>query len=215
MTTTDPSTLDGQGRTPPAGSSSPAALFVLVGGVPGAGKTTLLASTRQRLPHVRTLDTETPRLRLDSVFSGLVPYRWYRPLVHLTHNAHMLALLLRGPARRRHRCLVVHDPATRPRRRAVVAWIARWRGWDPVLVVLDVAREAAVAGQHRRGRVVSPTSFARHWARWSSERDALVLADQDGRAFQGWSSVSVVDRESGPEVLTHLLQSRVRPLDGA
>ena len=98
-------------------------------------------------------------------------YAAYRPMVHILHALRVLLVLLRGPLPGR--TLVVHDPATRPRRRRWFARLARLRGWDPVLVYVDVPRALAETGQVLRGRVVDPVSFAGHWARWEALRDRV------------------------------------------
>jgi energy-coupling factor transporter ATP-binding protein EcfA2 len=145
--------------------------FVLLGGVPGAGKTTLIQRMAGDYPHVRTADPD--RLREDRLGSpASVHYRWYRAVVHTSTAVHVLFLLLLGP-RWSTRSLVVHDPATRPLRRWLTGRLAQWRGWEPALVMLDVSRDAALAGQHRRGRVLAHRSFDRHWGRWQVQHPDL------------------------------------------
>lgn len=199
-------------RTPaPDDAAADHGTFVLVGGVPGAGKSTVLA----RLPEhadVRVLDPDRYRRWLRVTLPG-VPYRFLRPVVHGTHAATVLARLLAGPASGR-RVLLVHEPATRPRRRAFVAALARARGWRPVLVVLDVDRDDALAGQHRRGRVVRSRSFARHWERWSQQRDlfrAATPTDREAGRRERWDEVHVVDRRTAPAVLRAVLRGPTVP----
>lgn len=178
--------------------------FVLVGGVPGAGKSTALARVAAARPAVRVVDTEASRRRWRDVLGPRVPYALYRPLVHARHGVLQLGALLAGPAGGT-AGLCVHDPATRPVRRAVLALLARARGWDPVLVVVDVDREAALAGQVARGRVVRPRAFARHWRRWDAQRGRLRAAAASGSPHGGWSRVHVAPRREAATLLRHLL----------
>ena len=165
---------------------------VLVGGVPGAGKTTAIARVAGELPWVDALDPETFRVGLSRVLPEKTGYAAYRPLVHTLHALRVLLVLLRGPCPGR--TLVVHDPATRPRRRWLFAWLARMRGWDPVLVYVDVPRALAETGQVLRGRVVDPVSFAGHWARWEALRGELA-GRPDTLDGARWSEVVLTDRE--------------------
>ena len=100
--------------------------------------------------------------------------------------------------------LLVHDPATRPRRRRLLARLATACGWRPVLVVVDVPRTAALDGQRERGRVVAPRSFAGHWRRWAAQRAALA---HRARA-EGWTEVHVVDRRTAGPALRAVLSAR-------
>jgi hypothetical protein len=190
--------------------STAAMPFVLVGGVPGAGKTTALAVVAELLPEVKVVDPERHRDRFAAALPG-VPYRVYRPLVHLLHAAAVLWLLLAGPARLQGRALVVHEPGTRPRRNAFLASLARARGWQPMLFVVDVSARDALAGQHARGRVLHETSFTGHWARWTSQRPALLDAAAHGAGMGSWGRVVVVDRADAAASLAHLLS----PADAA
>ena len=189
----------GVGRGP-----SGRARLVLVGGVPGAGKTTLLDAVVATHPRATSVDPERLRRRLARVLPRSVPYRRYRPLVHVWNTVLVLVLLVRGPDRSG-RALVVHDPATRHRRRSATGWLARRRGWDPALLMVDVSREAAVAGQHARRRVLAPRAFEGHWQRWEAERPLLLAAAATGAGDWPWSAVHVVDRRTAAEVLTGLL----------
>jgi predicted kinase len=177
---------------PRTGRSQPVARVVLVGGVPGAGKTTAIARVAAELPVVDALDPETFRDWLCRLLPDGTAYRAYRPLVHVLHALRVLLVLLRGPMPGR--TLVVHDPATRPRRRWLFAWLARARGWDPVLLYVDVPRGVAETGQVLRGRVVDPVSFAAHWARWEALR-AELTGTPDGLDGARWSEVLLTDRD--------------------
>lgn len=178
--------------------------FVLVGGVPGAGKTTALAVLAQRLPDVVVVDPERYRTAFASTLPGL-PYRAYRPLVHVLHATAVLRLLLAGPGRLPGRALVVHEPATRPARNAVLATLATARGWDPRLFLVDVTCEQALTGQHRRGRVLAAESFSGHWSRWSEQRPWLVEVARTGQEYGRWRRVDVVEREAAADTLTRAL----------
>jgi hypothetical protein len=177
---------------PAAGRPEPAARVVLVGGVPGAGKTTAIAQVAADRPDVDALDPEEFRDRISRVLPEKTAYATYRPLVHVLHALRVLVVLLRGPVPGR--TLVVHDPATRPRRRWLFAWLARVRGWEPVLLYVDVPRTLAETGQVLRGRVVDPASFAAHWARWEALRGELTGAP-DALDGARWSEVVLTDRD--------------------
>lgn len=193
----------------PTPATAPAAVsvpFVLVGGVPGAGKTTALATVAALLPDVRIVDPERHRSAFAAALPG-IPYRAYRPLIHVIHAATVLCLLLGGPGRLRGRALVVHEPGTRPARNTFLAGLARARGWQPMLFVVDVTCTAALAGQHARGRVLHEGSFNGHWARWSSQRPALVDATARHATLGRWQRVVLVDREDAASALVALLSS--------
>ncbi len=178
--------------------------LVLIGGVPGAGKSTLLRHLTSQRAGLRAVDPETLHDRIASWLPARVPYRWYRPVVHTVSAVRTLLAVLRGPTRAA-APLVLHDPATRPRRRQVVGRLARWRGWEPALLMLDVSREVALTGQVQRRRVVRHRSFNRHWARWQQQRPGLTTAYQRGDADGPWSRVYVLDREQAAQVLPALL----------
>ena len=191
------------------GSTVPRPRLVLVGGVPGAGKTTVLDAVVTARPGSASVDPERLRRWLASVLPPSIPYRCYRALVHVCTTARVLALVLRGPTRTR-RALVVHDPATRRRRRTLTGLIARRRGWDPVLVVVDVSRDSALAGQRARRRVLAPRAFDRHWRRWQLDRPRLVALSEQGRGDGPWSAVHVVDRAAAAPALVALLDRTSR-----
>ena len=173
----------------PDGLSPVRPRLVLLGGVPGAGKSTALRELRAADPGVRVLDPDRWRDRFAAALPRL-PYRRYRWLVHLLSTVQLLAVL----AVRRSGPLVVHAPATRAGRRTLVGRLAALRGWEPVLVFIDVSREAALQGQHHRGRVVRRRSFTRHWARWSRQRAVLREAARSGRPLGPWSRVVLAER---------------------
>lgn len=192
-------------ETRPAAARGREAVFVLVGGVPGAGKSTLLARAADH-PRVRAFDTDQHRRALGSVLPPWVPYRAYRAVVHGLHWAALLAALWRGPdGGHDGDVLLVHEPATRPARREWLARLAVRRRWRPVLLLVDVDRVEALAGQRRRGRVVRGASFDRHWERWSAQRPGLLEAAASGRGVGAWQEVHVVGRRQAPAVLADLV----------
>ncbi|MDQ4109818.1 MAG: DNA repair protein RadA [Actinomycetota bacterium] len=166
--------------------------LLLLGGVPGAGKSTLIRDVAARRHDVRTLDSETPGRWLAARLPE-VPYRLYRPLVHLWHALATLVLVLLGPTADRP-TLLVHDPATRPGRRELLGRIARARGWRTSLVMIDVPRVAAIGGQYERGRLVRTDAFERHWNRWTNDQPRLLTAATFGDADGSWDKVHVFDR---------------------
>lgn len=133
--------------------------LIVVGGIPGAGKSTAMRAHLGR-PGVRVLDPDQIRKRVAA--------RW---LVHLVHQTLVWGWVLAGPGRTP--VLLVQDTSTRRRRREVLLKTARWRGWDVRLVLVQVAREQALAGQRQRGRVSPSRAFARHWERWQAMLDDL------------------------------------------
>jgi predicted kinase len=179
------------------------ASFVLVGGIPGAGKSTALRAVAADRAGATVLDPDDHRRRLAALLPARVPYRWYRGVVHTLHTVCVLAVLLAGP-RLTARGLAVHDPATRPVRRAATARLARWRGWAPELVLLDVDRDTALAGQRARGRTLRSGSFARHWRRWSAQRPALA-SGATGSAGGGWQRIHLVPRDEAVPLIRRLL----------
>jgi predicted kinase len=185
----------------------PSRLVVLVGGVPGAGKSTVLARLAEEGAPVVVLDPDRYRRWFASTLPA-VPYRLVRWAVHLAHAVVTLHALWRGPGAWARDGLLVHEPATRARRRGAVARLARARGWEPVLVVVDVPRQVALDGQAARGRVIRPRSFGRHWRRWHAQRAGLPVS----AAGEGWARVHVVDRGSAWPVLRDVVgASRPRP----
>lgn len=158
--------------------------LVLFAGLPGAGKSTLLAGLRNS-PAVTVRDSDQIRECLAARLPAWLPYRAYRPLVHLGHQLRVVvaALSARGP-------VLVHDPATRACTRAALAWLARVSGRPAVFVWLDVPSGLALDGQRARGRLIPPRSFARHVARADVLRRALL----GGAVPLGWRAVVLLDR---------------------
>lgn len=180
--------------------------FVVLGGIPGAGKTTALRWLSHDRPDARILDPEGVREAIAVRTPAWLPYRVYRPLVHAIHACRVLVMLVAGPALVG--CpLVVHDPATRPRRRQWMARVARKKGWTPVLLMIDIDRASAVAGQHARGRVVRARSFDAHWERWRAERGRPLdeSCQFDATRPAPWLGTLVTTREHVREHLNEAL----------
>lgn len=172
----------------------PPVAIVLVAGIPGAGKTTLLhrlfATTGRETSPVRTgagvvvLDSEQCRNWWRRWLRWL-PYRVWRPLVHLTHYLRVRAALRTDAA------IVVHDCGTR-------RWIPRLlhrrvqRGGTALhVLLLDTPPAVALAGQHRRGRPVNARAFATHCRRWRQQ----TATDSSG-LLAGSGSAVLLDRAS-------------------
>jgi predicted kinase len=185
-----------------ARSSAPP--FVLVGGLPGAGKTTVIGTLQQHAADVEVVDPDQLRRCIARRLPFWVPYRCYRPVVHTLNAVRLGAVLLRGP--RTSAGMVVHDPATRPRRRRLTGQLARWRGWRPRLLVLDVSAEEALEGQRRRARVVRSDSFTRHQDRWLDERRRLTATASAAADHGAWDRIEVVDRDRAAATLAVLLR---------
>jgi hypothetical protein len=169
---------------------APGSLMIVVGGVPGAGKSTLLARISDDVPRSIVVDPDRYRRRIAARLPSRAPYGTYRWAVHTLHALETLARVVRGP--RTTAPLLVHDTATRSLRREALGLLARARGWDPVLVAVDVSLAEALDGQLDRGRVVRPDEFVRHWERWSAQRSALAAVDGGPRG--PWSSVYLMAR---------------------
>jgi len=178
---------DSTARTP---DRAPGPLLIVVGGVPGAGKSTLLARIADDVPAGVVLDPDRYRRAFARRLPSWVPYTTYRWVVHALHAVATVLNLLRRP--RSDTPLLVHDTATRERRRETLGLLARLRGWDPVLVAVDVSLSEALDGQLDRGRVVRPEGFVRHWERWTAQRSALAAADGGPRG--PWSGVYLMAR---------------------
>jgi predicted kinase len=159
---------------------------VVVAGVPGAGKSTLLRRLFPTEGAVRVFDSERIRNRWMPVL-GVLPYAWWRPLVHLTHYASVLKAMRssEGP-------LVVHDCATRPWVRQLLGWRAKRAGLPVHLVLLDVPGDVARDGQWVRGRVVRAGSMATHCRRWPEL--LKKAADDPGHVVPGALSAVVLSR---------------------
>lgn len=145
--------------------------MIVVGGVPGAGKSTAIRR-HVGTPGVVVADPDRLRPRLRR--------RW---LVHLVHQVQVWGAVLLGP--RVVGVLLIQDTATRRGRREALLRLARRRGWQVHLILVEVSRSAALAGQASRGRLAPAAAFERHWARWQRLRadlaDVAVLPRVVGR----------------------------------
>lgn len=180
--------------------------MVVVGGVPGAGKSTLLARVADDVSGGLVLDPDRYRRGLARRLPAGVPYDAYRWAVHALHAVATVAVVLRGP--RTGAPLLVHDTATRPRRLRALGLLGRLRGWDPVLVAVDVSLAQALDGQLDRGRVVEPQEFVRHWERWTPLRPVLEAAG--GGPLGPWSSVHLMARGDAFRTVHDLVARRSR-----
>ncbi|MGH8909756.1 MAG: AAA family ATPase [Egibacteraceae bacterium] len=162
----------------------PAGALLVVAGIPGAGKSTLIRRLFSSQP-VRVFDPESIHHRYRSWLGSRVPYRLYRPLVHIEHYAR-LARAMKRPG-----SLVIHETATR-------GWVRRWiarRAQRPAhLLLLDVDLDAARAGQRQRGRQISSKALTRHWQGWQRMRRQLAVDPCRWLRREGYSSAVVVDR---------------------
>lgn len=174
--------VPGPARPRPVQVRLPGRTLLLIAGMPGAGKSTLLAGVPPR-PGLRVLDSDAQRVALARRFPRL-PYRRYRPLVHLLHR---LALV-------RAACsdvptVVVHLPATAASTRAAVVLLAVLTGRAAHLVWLHADPGEALGGQRDRGRVVPSSSFAGH-----ARRAVATHARLQRRRPRGFRGVTVLDR---------------------
>lgn len=157
--------------------------LLVVAGIPGAGKTTLLA--RAATGAMPVLDSDQVRTLLRERLPSALPYRFYRPLVHLWHRARVVGFALAGDGP-----LVVHEPSTRATTRGLLALLGLLSRRPVRLLWLDVTPEEARAGQVARGRVIRRHSFARHVRRAEKLRRAL----RAGWVPSGWRGARMVTR---------------------
>jgi len=164
--------------------------LVVVAGLPGAGKSTLLREAENPCGAV-ILDSDQVRAWFARTLPQWVRYRWYRPLVHLSHRARIATYAARraGP-------VVAHEPATRAGTRAMLVAIGMITRRRRHLVWVSATPVEAAEGQRARGRVLAGPSFARHVRRARRIEPALV----DGRV-RGWHSVTVMQRPASGQRL--------------
>lgn len=168
---------------------------VLLAGVPGAGKTTLLrrvyALGGGEVGPVSInggpviLDSEQARNRWRGRLRP-IPYRYWRPLVHLDHCRQLFTTVARGAGP-----IVVHECGTRRWLVRALVWHAGRHGRQVHAVLLDVPAPVAGESQQRRGRRVHPRRFACHVRRWR----AMVAAAEQGRTvLPKIATVTLIDR---------------------
>ena len=189
------SRVAGGARPAPVRVSLPGRSLLLVAGMPGAGKSTLLAGLARGAGLV-VLDSDAHRATLARRFSRL-PYRRYRPLVHLLHRLALVRAAGSGA-----RTVVVHLPATGAVTRSAVALLAALTGRTAHLLWVHVDPEEALRGQRDRGRMVPSGSFAGH-ARRAADTHRRLLR---GRP-RGFHAVTLLDRttaRAGLMLETHL-----------
>jgi predicted kinase len=160
--------------------------LVVLGGLPGAGKTTMLATLETDGGAAVVLDSDQVRAGLRAAFPAGLPYRYYRPLVHLLHRLRVLCLAIGGTG-----LLVVHEPSTRPTTRAALVAVGALTGRHRHFLWLDSTVEEALAGQVARGRLVRGHAFARHARRAGYLRERFL----DGWVPRGWHRSTVLCRE--------------------
>lgn len=188
----------------------PAHSVLLLAGIPGAGKTTMLRrlytlTGREQGPvwtddGTLVLDSEYARNRW-AVWLRQVPYRYWRPVVHLTHYLRLFAAL------RWDEPVVVHECGTRGWLfRSLVRRAAR-HGRQVHVLLLDVPAPVAEASQRLRGRRVHPGRFARHARRWRAMVDTAVAG---GPVLPGAGSVTLIDRPTADRLTTITFSGRCR-----
>jgi hypothetical protein len=133
-----------------------------------------------------------------------LPYRCYRPLVHVAHRLAILRAALRpGP-------VLAHEPATRASTRAllvIIGWLARRKRH---FVWLSCPASEAAAGQSARGRTLHRRSFARH-VRRAARVESLLAAG----GLRGWHTAEALRRPAPGETMTLRAASRVVRSDTA
>jgi predicted kinase len=191
--------LGSPGGSPPVtGLRYPRGSVVVVGGIPGAGKTTLLrrlAATQPDGAQVRVLDPEAWRARLRRLLGAWLPYRVYRPLVHLLYYASV------ARAVRQRGSLLVHETGTRP---GVRRWLCRLARRPVHWILLDVDLLSARRGQVDRGRVVRREALRGHWRRWQALREQLLDPGSAALALDSGclASCLLLDRRSASDLAT-------------
>ncbi|MFT7839940.1 AAA family ATPase [Saccharothrix sp. BKS2] len=160
--------------------------LVVLAGLPGAGKTTLLAAADTGGAPAVVLDSDQVRNRLVALFPKAVPYRFYRPLVHLVHRGRILWYAITASRS----LLLVHEPSTRPTTRAGLVAVGLLTHRPRHFVWLDASPEEALAGQVERGRLLNSRSFTRHVRRAARLRARFT----SGPPPRGWQGLSVLTR---------------------
>ncbi|MFC4561624.1 AAA family ATPase [Nocardiopsis mangrovi] len=180
---------------PPPVLHYPARSLVLLGGVPGAGKSTLLnrlygldgteTGTVRTREGVRVVDSQQSRNRLTPALR-LVPYPWWRWVVHVLHYARVVAALRTGDP------VIVHETGTRRAVRRLLGWHCRRASVEVHLVLIDVAPDEALRSQIERGRRVTAYSHRTHSRRWT--RLLSACGSGPGAVLRGARSLELLDR---------------------
>ncbi|MBT2211670.1 ATP-binding protein [Actinomadura sp. NEAU-AAG7] len=176
----------------------PSGSLVLVAGLPGAGKSTLLnriyglrgdeTGPVVAAGGVQVIDSRQSR-NWWARYLGPLPPRLRTPIVHATHVWRIGRAVVGG------RGAVAHTRGTWPHILYCFAWLARLRGAEVHLVLLDVDPETARAGQFARGRVVTGAAFARHRRRWGP-----LVERARGGTLRPAAGVVVLDRDSADKL---------------
>lgn len=159
--------------------------LVVLAGLPGAGKTTLLAGVDTGGASAVVLDSDQVRSRLRALLPSTLPYRIYRPVVHLVHRLRIVWFALTSSG-----LLLVHEPSTRGTTRIGLVAVGLLTGRARHFLWLDVSPEEALSGQVHRGRLIRSRSFSRHVRR--AQRLRVLFAA--GRPPRGWQALTVLTR---------------------
>lgn len=158
--------------------------LVVLAGLPGAGKSTLLAAAETDAPAV-VLDSDQVRTKLRAFFPAALPYRFYRPLVHLVHRLRIVWFAMTAGG-----LLLVHEPSTRPTTRAGLVAVGVLTHRPRHFLWLDASPEEAMSGQVERGRLIRSRSFARHVRRAARLRTRFA----EGVPPRGWQGLTLLTR---------------------
>jgi energy-coupling factor transporter ATP-binding protein EcfA2 len=190
----------------------PPRAVVLLAGIPGAGKTTLLRrlyglTGREQGP-VHTddgavvLDSEHARNRW-ATWLRPIPYRFWRPLVHLTHYRRLWAAVRQGTEP-----IVLHECGTRGWLFHSLVRHAARHGREVHVVLLDVPAPVAEASQRLRGRRVHPGRFLKHARRW---RRMVAKAEHGGEVLPEARTVTLIDRYTANRLTGLTFRGPARP----
>ncbi|GAB2852117.1 AAA family ATPase [Actinocorallia aurea] len=146
----------------------PRGSLILVAGLPGAGKSTLLRrlyglTDEERAPFeadgALVIDSRQAR-NTCAPYLRMLPARARIPFVYALHVWRIGRAALAG------RAVIAHTRGTWPVLTRALAQAAARAGHETHVILLDVPPEIALEGQRKRGRTVTPVTFARHVRRW-------------------------------------------------